>query len=401
MARTEHNELKAGIFTLVALGAGVAVLVWLGATDFLRPAKGKAYFYVSESAGSLGLTEGGLLLLNDAVVGKIVEIRNDAANRRTLYIARIDEPGREVYANGKATVAAGMLGAIGVAVTDRGSGPQLADEGHAIEISPSQLDQVMEELAGVGETLNDIATTLDNEMDAENKGAVLAKLHQVIDQLNLTASRAAVIAGNILAQTDVKDEESMLAKAYRTLTNVSDITADAKPKIAASLTSAQKIAAAMEGYVEKDVAGMLADLRTSNTELVKMVTNFRILSAKAKDVVVLNAEHLDETILNFKMMSANLNAAAKEIRRNPWRLLDKPKGERQLHSKDIYDAARSFSEGAAELDDALTRLVALRKAHPAGVTAKDPELKKVLAHITKSFEKFRTVEDALWKELQK
>ena len=380
MAKSEHNELKAGIFTLIALGAGVAVLVWLGVTDFLLPARSRAFFYVKESDGSTGLSEGALLLLNDCEIGKIVEIRAQPDEQRRLYVARIDERGVEIRADGRARVASGMLGAKGLVITDRGSADApLADEEHPVEIGGG-LDRAMDDLAETTDKLNRAATKVESvigrELDKDHATAVLGKIHAVLDNIVLTSAKAVTVA-----------------------TNVEEMSADAKPKVDKALTSVVNMTASMEKYTSNDIPAILADLRKTNTELVTIVGNIRVLTAKAKDVIVLNSDHIDEMILNFKMMSANLNAAAKEIRRNPWRLLDKPSA-RQTRSQDIYDASRAFSEGAAQLDDALTRLMALQKARPQGVVAGDPQLAKILEHLKNSFEKFRTVEDTLWKELK-
>jgi len=156
----------------------------------------------------------------------------------------------------------------------------------------------------------------------------------------------------------------------------------------------------VEQYVKKDVDAILADLRKIDTELLAIVGNLKALTGKAKDLIVLNSDNIDEMVLNFTSMSANLNAAAKEIRRAPWRLVEKPTGKR-TRTQNIYDAARVFSEGAEELNGALARLTALRKARPEGVTAKDPELAKILEHVKASFDKFSSVEKALWDELKK
>ena len=40
-------------------------------------------------------------------------------------------------------------------------------------------------------------------------------------------------------------------------------------------------------------------------------------------------------------------------------------------------------------------------ARPQGVQADDPELLKIRKHVETTFEKFRQVEEALWKELTK
>ena len=102
----------------------------------------------------------------------------------------------------------------------------------------------------------------------------------------------------------------------------------------------------------------------------------------------------------MKSVSLNLNAAAKEIRRNPWRLLAKP-SEKEERTQNIYDATRAFAEGAEQLDDALVRLKALRQARPDGVKTDDPELLKIRKHLKTTFEKFRKAEDSLWKEVAK
>ena len=119
-----------------------------------------------------------------------------------------------------------------------------------------------------------------------------------------------------------------------------------------------------------------------------------------KQYGAMRIDNLDEMILHMKSMAGNLNAAAKEVRRNPWRLLAKP-AEKETRSQNIYDAARAFAEGAGELDDAVSRMNALRDARPEGVKSDDPDLKKVLTRLEGSFEKFRAVEDKLWEELSK
>ena len=69
------------------------------------------------------------------------------------------------------------------------------------------------------------------------------------------------------------------------------------------------------------------------------------VSATTCDIIVLNRDRLDDTLANVKGMSANLEAAAMEIRRNPWRLLHRP-NEKELQRNSVYDAARAFVEGA-------------------------------------------------------
>lgn len=430
MATKEHSEFKAGLFTLIAICVGVGVLIWLGASEVLSPPKGRAVFFVKLSDGSLRLKKGDLVQVSDLPVGKIAEMRYMPKLKGTLYIARIDHPDVKIHSDGKARVATGLIGAGALIVTDMGSEKNpLADEKNPVVVTGA-LGQAMSNLAAATEKLNNIASTVEKQLDTENDKAVLAKVHAIIDDLKSTSATAVKIAGNILAQTDVADKASLLAKVHRSAGDVNDITAslrteidasdkaslmskvhravgnledmtiDAKPKVSGVLTSVVNTVGMIEQYTEKDVAAILADLRKMDTELLAIVGNLKALTGKAKDLIVLNSDHIDEMVLNFKSMSANLNAAAKEIRRAPWRLVEKPTGK-QTRTQNIYDAARVFSEGAEELNGALARLTALRKARPAGVTAKDPELAKILEHVKASFDKFSSVEKALWDELKK
>ncbi len=430
MAKKEHSEFKAGLFALIAMCVGVGVLIWLGASEVLSPPKGRAVFYVDQGTGSLGLKAGDLVQVSDLPVGKIAEIRYDPEKKRTLYIARINHPDVKIHPDGKAQAVCGLVGAGALVVTDMGSEKALADEGDPALVSKGGMSLGIDRLCVAADTLNKIAEDLQKEIDTENDKAVLAKVHAIIDDLKVTSAAAVKIAANILAQTDVADKASLLAKVHRsagdvneitadlrtevdasdkaslmskvrrTAGNVEDMTIDAKPKVSGALTSVVNTTGMIEQYVKKDVAAILADLRKIDTELLAIVGNLKALTGKAKDLIVLNSDNIDEMVLNFTSMSANLNAAAKEIRRAPWRLVEKPTGER-TRTQNIYDAARVFSEGAEELNGALARLTALRKARPEGVTAKDPELAKILEHVKASFDKFSSVEKALWDELKK
>ena len=72
-----------------------------------------------------------------------------------------------------------------------------------------------------------------------------------------------------------------------------------------------------------------------------------------------------------------------------------------MHSQNVHDAARAFSNGASQLDQALAKLKGLAASHPKGVPANDPQLKKIAEQIKETFEKFTDAEKALWKELLK
>ena len=113
MAKKTHNELTAGLFVVLSIIAGLAVVIWLGGAGLFRPTRQTAIFYLDESAGSAGLIEGSFVQVGDDQIGKVTNIRFDPETSRTLYTAKIDRKGFNVYADGKAQVAAAFLGSAG------------------------------------------------------------------------------------------------------------------------------------------------------------------------------------------------------------------------------------------------------------------------------------------------
>lgn len=400
MAKRQHNEFAAGLFVLIALGAGIAVLIWLGAAEVFSPARGLAGFFVDEAGGDVGLEKGSLVIIAGKKMGKVIRTTYQPENGRTLYLAKLDRSDVKIYSDGKAHVAAGLVGAGRLVITSRGT-PEagIADEKNPIKIVGG-MDQTMGNIAAAAESLKNVAATVEQQLSTDQAGTLLVKIHAILDDLKTASARVTRIAANIATEVELTNKSSILAKAHQTMDDINQISGDAKPKVEKALTSVVNITAKVEKYTDEDIINLLTDLRKSTTKLVDIVADFKVVSSTAKDIVVLNRENLDEIIANMKSVSSNLNAAAKEIRRNPWRLLAKP-SEKEERTQNIYDAARAFAEGAGQLDDAIVRLKALRQARPAGVKADDPELAKIRKHLQETFEKFRTAEDALWKEATK
>ncbi len=398
MAKRQHNEFTVGLFVLLAVGAGIAVLVWLGAAEVFSPVKGMATFYVKESSGDVGLEKGSMVVIAGKEMGKVIETTYQPENKRTLYLARLDREDVKIYADGQAHVAAGLVGGGKLVITKRGTpekGP--ADDENPVEITGG-LDRAMGDIAAAAESLKKVSETVEQQLNAEQAGSLLVKIHTILDDLKTTSAKVVQIAANVYGEVDAANKASILAKAHKTMNDINQMSTEAKPKVEKALTSVVNITAKVEKYTDKDVADLLVDLRKSTTKLIAIAADFKTVSATTRDIVVLNRENLDEMIANMKSVSLNLNAAAKEIRRNPWRLLAKP-SEKEERTQNIYDAARAFAEGAEQLDDALVRLKALRQARPAGVKTDDPELLKIRKHLQTTFEKFRTAENSLWKEV--
>lgn len=398
MARKRRNELATGMFVILALTTLVGVIVWMGGGEIFRPTKQKVVFFLAEIAGSAGLETGNFVQIGDDQIGRIADIRFEPLSGRTLYTAEIDRDDFEVHSDGNAIVVAGLIGGARLVITHRGSdSAPLADDENPIELFGG-INQTMADLASAAKKVNEIAGSILNEFDANQANAILPKVRKVIGSLESAAAKAAQIAANIQFETTQGEEKAAMGKIHRSIDHINKITADAQPKISDTLSAARDTIQQIRKYAKDDIAEILTTLRQSNTELLKITKDFSTVSAHAKEIIVLHRDNIDEIIDNMAQVSANLKAASKEIRRNPWRLIYKPDG-RELHSQNIYDAARAFSNGAEQLDQAIAKMTLLSKASIKGIPSDDPMLLKVRKQLEEAFGKFTKAEQALWKEL--
>jgi len=415
MARQRHSELTAGIFVIVALGVLIGVIIWLGGTEIFSPPRQKAIFFAEEKAGSIGLMEGAFVLLGDDQVGRISRIRFDPASGRTFYTAEIDRADIKVHSDGKAQVAAGLIGGSRLVIVDRGTKDMpLADSDNPIEISgglaqamanlsaalenvTKQLDledsdTILAKLKSAARDVADIAASIKAQTDPKNDAGLLAKLSG-------TAEDVRAISANLRDEANPRNDKALLAKIHRSADDINKMTSDARPKVSEALGHVRNSAQDIRRYVKTDIADILAKFRRINTNILKISTDFATVSGQVKEMALLHRDNIDELIDNMTQVSANLKAASKEIRRNPWRLFHKP-DDKELNNQNIYDAARAFSSGAEQLDQAIAKMTSLAKISPDGVAADDPTLLKAREHLEKSFEKFVKVEEALYKEIK-
>ncbi|KPK83594.1 MAG: hypothetical protein AMJ81_07885 [Phycisphaerae bacterium SM23_33] len=420
MAKRKHSELAAGVFVILTLGAGIGVLLWLGVAEAFTTRGDRVVFFTSYQTGNLGLEVGSAVKVNDKPIGKVDGIQLDTAGGRTLYTARLNRRDLKIHTDARATAVTEFIGGAAIVLENFGTdaAPPADEQNPLLLLAADRLLMRVQEALGYGEdqreqfqqtiasiaeaagSVQKIAAALAVEVNAGDSEALLAEIKTAVGSLKVSSANLADMSGSLKAETERKNADSLLAKVHVAADHVDKLAAEASGMITTVRPDVEKIAARVRQYAEKDLADILTRFRTASTDLVNIAADLRSVSATSKDIVVLNRQRLEDTLASLKSMSLNLDAAAKEIRRNPWRLLRRP-SEQQLHSENIYDAARAFAEGAGQLEDALTRLAALREARPQGVTADDPELVKIRKHVETTFEKFREVEDALWKELTK
>ena len=232
-------------------------------------------------------------------------------------------------------------------------------------------------LAKLDATLCDVKTitgTLRDEASTQNPAAMLGKIHGILSSL----SQASQTAAGLL--TDNR------AAVQTTLSNVQDTTAMIRSNLMPSLLM-QMDAATADSLLSK--FHVAAD-RTNST-----LGNLQQMTGSAKNLMLVNEESLESMILNLRETSEHLRAAAREIRRNPWRLLYRPTSA-EFKQVAVADAARSFSDAAGRLDSAFARLEAYTRTAGANLADDDPHLKQLQEQLAAALNNLAESEKKFW-----
>jgi ABC-type transporter Mla subunit MlaD len=451
MPRKRYSELTAGLFVLAGLTVGAGVVLWLGAADMFRTRGQEVVFRVNQATGSVGVLEGTLVTLGDAEIGRVLRVEARPAESACLYYAQLERTDIAIRSDADAVVVSPPIGQAKIVLLYAGVSDQLADAGHPVALYGG-LDQVMTRINVMAENFEKASQRIRQEFEPNQAGGLLAGICGVVKKIDGAADALGRIVANVEGETAAADANSLVGRLHRSAGDINAATAslahqmdpnagvtiaarlgraltsvdaqldpnvndslmrkvraaaddlagmlaETRPKVKETMTSVSGAARNIEAYTKKDLGEILASLREANTRILKIVGDFSTVSEQAKQIVATNRDNIDETLDNLAFVSINLKAASEEIRRNPWRLLYNP-DRKELRSQNLYAAVRSFSDGAAQLDQAIAKLRGLKE-----VQSDDPEYAKarqaILKSLTETFDKFHKAEDGLWKELQK
>lgn len=169
-------------------------------------------------------------------------------------------------------------------------------------------------------------------------------------------------------------------EALAVVKSVRAVVEENRGAIDASIASAQKLMASLEGKSFDKLDEALAKVGRSAGRLDELLAE--------------QGPTLRRTLANFRLMSDQLRLASSEIRTQPWRLLVRPT-TKELEAQLVYDAARAYAEAVGDLRDASASLEGVltpaQGAAPAGgETARVvPEL---IESLRTAFDRYRTRE---------
>jgi ABC-type transporter Mla subunit MlaD len=418
MPRKKSNEFLAGLLSVAGVAVIVGIVLWLGVADLFSTTHQQAVFFRPEGGGSSGLGIGSPVVVNDAEVGKIQSIRYAPESGGSFYTARILREDLRLRRGAEARVVTDFLGNAVVVIYDRGDpeGP-LASRDEPIELGLGGMGAILAELGGMTGQLQQMMTTLRDELNKDDKDAILAKVHAVMSNLGAASENIVAISRDVRSQTDPNADGSMLgnlaavsstirsetdrtangtlmSKVHHTMDDVNTITGEASPRVRSILQSAEKTMGNVEQYVEVDMREALDRLEEINKDIKVAAANFASLTGEAKGIVHRNRHNIDRSLDNLAIVSANLRATSAEIRLKPWKLLHRPE-EKDIYQEHVHDAARAFAMGAEQVDRALARLQAI--SDPNAGTVDQEVVDRAHQELIDAYRNFNKVEQKLWR----
>lgn len=329
-------------------------------------------------------------------------------------------------------------------VVNRGTSPEPLTEDDLIEgLPPTGLGAVVQNLGDrLAEELDDKNTEsllhkIKSQLDTEVPASLLAKIHTITDDLKATTgqirnqldpgqqealivkldaalSDVQAMTAALRAETNAQDASALLGRVHTALVALQEASRSAaailrenRPAVRSTLANVQ---AATESITERLIpsvtaqmdanheASLMAKFHVAADRTNAALENLSEMTGTARNLLAVNRDSLDQTVQNLRETSEHLRTASREIRSSPWRLLYQP-SEAELERMRIVEAARLFSDAAARLDDAFSRLKAYLQAAGPTLEPQDQQLKKLQERLKLAFEKLTEAEKHFWQRL--
>lgn len=383
----DHNELKAGIFIILAFLAALAVIVRIRDARLGAVQTREVAFKLSDDLG--GLRVGDDVRLGGFKIGTVEDVHpHGLETRDARMLVRISLPAEyTLHPNATVGVQSGLTGAVNLNIQDVGSGPPLKD-GQQLVGKPDPKTTLFASLGEIGPHLQSAVVQIDQQ--------TLPKVNQAVDSAKTLIKHADEKVDPV-----VERYNKVADNAGGAMGELRDLVGDAKPDVRGTVKNLN----AATGTIKEKLPGLidqvtvaiakvdksLTSAQSALEDIQKTAANARDLTGTLRSVIVGNRSKLDGMVASIKTTSDNLKEASIEIRHSPWRLLYKPTPQ-EAANLNLYDSAREFSEGAGSLSDAAG---ALRDAlHDPKADRAD--IQKLVDQLDNSFNHFQQVENKLW-----
>jgi methyl-accepting chemotaxis protein len=274
-----------------------------------------------------------------------------------------------------------------------GAGDELAG---AIGIGPEQRKDIQKFLANMSK-FSDTVNTDGKEILEQLKGvgAALKKVNDILDE-NRDNVKATIANAKSASEKVDKGAGEVVEEVKTTVKKARTIVEENRDDIRKAVANVRDVTES----VKKDIDQIVANVRTGSEGMKKAVADLEVVASSAKALVVTNRANVSVMLQNFRETSEHLKALAKEVRRAPWKMFDKP-DKKDVESINLYDAACAFASAATDLDRTADTLEVMIDAKKQGIDVDPETLKGMLDRLKETYKNYQQAEDGLHKEFQR
>jgi len=379
MTDDSRKATLAGMMILLSILAAVAIIIATANTDALL--RQRRAHTVAFPAGSdvQGLDDKSVVRILGVDVGGVQKVAIDADQQgRPRVLVTFWLPAEYELRRGAAvTVQSQITGGARLNIETLGDGQALA-AGDVLE--------------GYTLTLGDVMARLDGLMPKASTG---------LESFTKTSDDLGKFVRDVHSHVDgvVERYHAVMKTADAALANARDILGDTKTDIRGALANIHQMtdtAAEQLPDVLKDARELMSKARQALARLDPILDDGKAVTAQVRDALNDNRVKIDQTMTNVRRASLELKGGIAEIRRAPWRLLNKPDATAR-RNLELYEAARRFADGAHDLQ-AAAMSIELAAADP---NTDADELAAMRDELAEQIDRFTEARQRLWERFER
>ena len=388
-------SLLTGLFLVTGLVGFLAIsAVISGAIDRLTPSESYTVRFSLER-GAPGVKPGSSVTMGGQPVGRVLGVRftlDDAGAATGVDVDVAVETGYTLYSDARFVLVRPLIGEGGtlniISAGSAGAGPLqpgstidaaigiptfLADAGYG-DTQVAQVQGMIADGAAFMEQASAIAAGLDEDIrvitaDARSFSQTLRETSADVQARwpEISEQAQAVLANLDDASTGV---DRIVTDAEGLLAEVRSAVEEGSPRVQETLAGLQRVVETFEGEHLAVALDTLADLRLAAEDLASV-------AERADRLLAEESPAIGRSVANARLASDQLRQLSYEIRRNPWRILQRP-NTKELEGELIYNAAQSHAEAASDLENAAASLEAVLTSSSNPIVSIDADAARTL-----------------------
>ncbi|MDG2424287.1 MAG: MlaD family protein [Phycisphaerales bacterium] len=412
----QANNIKAGIFVTVSLIIGLVVIFLLGdlwTLFFGSPMTRYSTSYTVRDGVSY-LQAGSGVRIGGISLGKVDSVTLDET--KTGPIKKIDvefsiPTGIPLYSNAVATIQSGLISADSyISFSSLGFDEPSNSAGRneeAGELLKPGGYFVGKGSAGILGALVGAEGSDSIELFLDSIASISGRLREdgYVLKWVLGAPSALEIqdlvrnADLFVADFQRKWDESWSAEVDSIVSNLESSVANLDEVISQNQESFYEIVENVRSVTQEANATWKPQLTAIFADGKTTLDNVDVMIADLKSRSPLMFDNFGDTLAQLNVASLQLNRAIAEVSANPWRLLYRPT-DKEYSNELLYEAARNFSFGAADLKSAAGSMQRLLDARGDRLGSDDEDLLLIRRNLVESFQRYERAQQQLMEILR-